>query len=303
MKNPNLPLERQLISVFAANRENAFETQRARASALGGIARMLHEKFGLQKWENLGQKHIQHIIERWKAEDSGRRGLPNKLSHLRWLVKKIGKANLVPRSNAEIGVEPGPRKTRAGKCIFNEQLQTYLAALDDPRMRAALKAGRYLGMRCREAMLFRPNRDFDGERVWLKRGTKGGRPRYLWLHNAKQREVIEEIRALVGGGDAALIPREWPTYKKWATHCYDKFRAAGISRKTDAIFHDLRRTYACERVNNLMLHGRTREQAAELVARELGHSRTEILEWYIAEHHGDHASDPTSSPAADGGMI
>jgi site-specific recombinase XerC len=287
---PSLPLERQLVSIFAANREDAFETQRARACALIGVAQMIHEKFGLQKWANLGEKHVAHVISTWKSEDTGRRSLDCKLSHLRWLVRKIGKANLVPRSNAELGVEPGPRKTRAGKCISDEQLQTYLAALDDPRMRAAIKLGRYLGMRCREAMLFRPGCDFDGERVWLKRGTKGGRPRYLWLHNAKQREVIAEIRALVGGGDAALIPPEWPSYKKWATHCYRKFRAAGLGRKTDAIYHDMRRTYARDRMEYLMLHGRTREQAAALVARELGHSRTEILEWYLSDTGGDAAA-------------
>jgi len=287
---PSLPLERQLVSIFATNRENAFETQRARACALMGVAQMLHEKFGLQKWANLGQKHIEHVIEGWRAEDAGRRSLPNKLSHLRWLVRKIGKANLVPRSNAELGVEPGPRKTRAGKIIDDRELQTHLAALDDPRMQAAIKLGRYLGMRCREAMLFRPHRDCDGERVWLKRGTKGGRPRYLWLHNAKQREVINEVRALVGGGDAALIPPEWPSYKKWAEHCYRKFRAAGLGRKTDAVYHDLRRTYACERMNYLMIHGRSREQAAALVARELGHSRLEILEWYLPDTGGDAAA-------------
>jgi len=251
---------------------------------------MLHEKFGLQKWANLGQKHIDHVIERWKAEDTGHRSIEGKLSQLRWLVRKIGKANLVPRSNAELGVEPGPRKTRAGKIIGDGELQTYLAALDDARMQAAIKLGRYLGMRCREAMLFRPHRDCDGERVWLKRGTKGGRPRYLWLHNAKQREVIEQVRALVAGRDAALIPPEWPSYKKWAEHCYRKFRAAGLARKTDAVFHDMRRTYAQERMNNLMIHGRSREQAAALVARELGHSRLEILDWYIADTGGDAAA-------------
>jgi site-specific recombinase XerC len=187
---PSLPLERQLVSIFAANRENAFGTQHSRAAALMGVARMLHEKFGLQKWENLGQKHIQYVTERLKGEDTGHRSIVGKLSHLRWLVRKSGKANLVPRSNAELGVEPGPRKTRAGKTVSDAQLQAILAGLDDPRLRMAVQLGRYLGMRCREAMLFRPGRDFDGERVWLKRGTKGGRPRYLWLHNAKQREVI-----------------------------------------------------------------------------------------------------------------
>ena len=224
--DPTLPLERQLISIYAANREDAYDTQRARASALRGVATMLHETFGLQKWANLGSKHIAHVVERMKTEDTGHRSIEGKLSHLRWLVRKIGKANLVPRLNAELGVEPGPRKTRAGKTISDERLQTILSALDDPRMQMAVRLGRYLGMRFREAMLFRPSRDFDGERVWLKRGTKGGRPRYLYLHNAKQREVLELARSLVSG-EGALIPQDYPTFKKWAEHCYRRFRAVG----------------------------------------------------------------------------
>ncbi len=305
---PSLPLGRQLVSIFAANREDAYNTQRARASALKGVATMLHEEFGLQKWDNLKAKHIDHVVERLKAEDAGKRSIEGKLTHLRWLVRKIGKANLVPRSNAELEVEPGPRKTRAGKTVSDERLGAILGAVEDARLRAAIRLGRYLGMRFREAMLFRPSRDFDGERLWFKRGTKGGRPRYLWLHNPKQREVIEEVRALVGGGDAALIPREWKTFDSWRQHCYHKFRKAGLGQKTDAVFHDLRRTFACERMKYLMeFRGRSRDDAARLVARELGHSRTEILEWYIAEER-DLATPanqtslpfPCSTPAAPG---
>jgi len=285
---PSLPLERQVVSILAANREDAYNTQRARAGALKDVATRLHEKFGLQKWENLGAKHVAHVVETWKAEDAGKRSIEGKLTHLRWLVRKIGKANLVPRSNAELGVEPGPRKTRAGKTVSDEKLGAILGALEDPRLRAAVRLGRYLGMRFREAMLFRPWRDFDGERVWLKRGTKGGRPRYLFLHNAKQREVIEEVRALVGQGDAALIPREWKTFDSWRQHCYHEFRKAGLGQEEDVTYHDFRRTFACERLKYLMeIRGRSREHAAGLVARELGHSRTEILEWYLVPDGDD----------------
>jgi len=119
----------------------------------------------LQKWANLKAKHIDHVIERFKVEDTGKRSIESRLSHLRWLVQKIGKANLVPRSNAELGVEPGPRKTRAGKRISDERFREIVAAIADPRLKLALHLGRYLGMRFREAMLFRPGRDIDGERV------------------------------------------------------------------------------------------------------------------------------------------
>jgi hypothetical protein len=282
-ETPSRPLERQLVSMFAANREDAFETQRARASALMGVARMLHEKFGLQKWANLGAKHVAFVIETWKAENTGRRSIENKLTQLRWLVRKIGKANLVPRSNRELGIEPGPRYTRAGKTISDERLAEILAAVTEPRLRMAILLARYVGMRFKEAMLFRPWIAWDNERVWLKRGTKGGRPRYLYLYCSKQREVLAQARALVSG-DSSLVPPEAPTFEKWRQHCYHLLRKAGIGRKQDRIFHDLRRGYVIERMDYLVRVRRmSPDAAARLVAREVGHNRVDVLRWYLSE--------------------
>jgi site-specific recombinase XerC len=284
MEHPDLPLERQLISILAANREGAYETQRKRSDQLAGVAGTLHEQFGLQKWANLGAKHVAFVVERWKVEDTGRRTIEGQLSHLRWLVRKIGKANLLPRTNAELGVEPGPRHTRAGKFVPEEKLAEILGGVTDPRLRMAILLGRHLGLRNREAMLFRPWGDWDGERIWVKRGTKGGRPRYLFLHNAQQREVLEQARTLVGGGDAALIPNEARTFKAWAGRCYGRLRAAGMGRASGVLFHDLRRTYAGTRMDYLVrVRSLTREHAARIVTRELGHSRLEVLRWYLED--------------------
>ncbi len=284
------PLEQQVRSILSSNREDSYATQRKRGYALADAARTLHEKFGLQKWANLGQKHVMAVVDQWKMDDRGRRGIEEKLSHLRWLVRKIGKANLVPRTNAELGVAPGPRHTRAGKTIPDEKFAAIVAAVSDERVRMALLLGRYLGLRFREAMLFRPGRDFDGQRVWVKRGTKGGRPRYLFVHSDRQREVLAKAVALTGGGDASLVPREVPTFEKWRQHCYRVLRAAGVGRGRDALFHDARRTYAVERLYGLGLRGMNPHRAAQLVARELGHGRTEILAWYVADFNGTAAA-------------
>ncbi len=280
---PKTPLEHQLVSILAANRENAYETQRKRVQELATAARALHERFGLQKWDNLGAKHVAFLVERLKAQDTHKRSIENKLSHLRWLVRKIGKANLLPRSNAELGIEPGPRYTRAGKFVTEAKLAEVQGAINEPRLRMAILLGRHLGLRIREAMLFRPWRDWDGNRVWVKRGTKGGRPRYLFLYNDRQREVLGQARSLVSG-DGALIPPEAPTYKRWAETCYARLRAAGMGRAKDVLFHDLRRTYAAWRMRYLIqVRGLDPEAAQRIVARELGHNRLEVLHWYLED--------------------
>ncbi len=277
------PLERQLISILAVNREDSYATQRKRGWVLSSAARALHERFGLQKWANLGAKHVAAIVEAWKAGDRGHRDIEGKLSHLRWLVRKIGKANLVPRSNAELGIEPGPRHTRAGKVISDERFEEKLSAVPDERIRVMMLLARHLGLRFKEAALLRPGRDWQGDRVWVKRGTKGGRPRYLWLHNPRQAEVLRRALA-IAPGDQAIIPAEAPTFEKWRQHVYRVLRAAGVGRANDATFHDLRRGYLIQRMKHLVkVKGMDRDRAAALVAREAGHGRTEILQWYLAD--------------------
>lgn len=288
---PALPLERQLISILAQNREDSFATQRKRGYILKQAAGLIHERFGLQKWDNLKEKHIADVVGAWQLEDQERRGIEEKLSHLRWLVRKIGKANLVPRTNRELGVEPGPRKTRAGKVIPDDRLSEMLAAVPDERVRAMMLLARYLGLRFKEAALFRPGRDWQGDRVWVKRGTKGGQPRYLWLYNDRQRETLEAALRLALG-DTGIIPPEARTFEEWRQYVYRVLRAAGVGRATDQTFHDLRRTYLCERMKYLILVKKMdRHRAATVVAREAGHHREEILEWYLA-------SEEASSEAA-----
>jgi site-specific recombinase XerC len=283
------PLERQLISILAANREDSYATQRKRGYVLASVAAALRQRFGLQKWDNLKAKHILQIVDKWKSQDRGRRGIEEKLSHLRWIVRKIGKANLVPRSNAELGVEAGPRHTRAGKVIPDDRFAQMLAAVPDERVKAMMLLARHVGLRFKESSLFRPGRDWQGDRVWVKRGTKGGHPRYLFLHNPRQAEVLETARSLAPG-DSCLIPQEVRTYEEWRQYVYRALRAAGIGRATDQTFHDLRRTYFNERMVFLVKKkGMSRDQAATLVAREAGHHRLEILDWYIDD--SDSATD------------
>jgi len=133
-----------------------------------------------------------------------------------------------------------------------------------------------------EASLFRPWRDWQADRVWVKRGTKGGRPRYLFLHNAKQRDVLELARSLTSG-DNGLIPREFTTFEEWRQYAYRQLRKAGISRAADRTFHDIRRTYIVERVHGLVQRGLEPSRAAALVARKVGHNRIEVLQWYLAD--------------------
>ena len=278
----NEPLERQLISIMGEHREDSYATQRKRFYELRSVARDIKDHFGLQKWDNLGKKLVEFLVGRWKESALGPRTVEQKLTHFRWLLKAIGKPMLLPRTNAEMGIEPGPRHTRQGKVISDEKFAEVMEKVGDPRIKAMLLVGRHLGLRFEEAALFRPHKDWQGAgRAWIKRGAKGGSVRYLNLYNDRQRQALEFARKLVSS-DSGLIPRETPTYEKWRQYVYDELRAAEMGKEFDATFQDCRRTYIAERMDYLIRERQlSQEAAARIVAREVGHHRTEVLRWYL----------------------
>ncbi len=279
----NEPLERQLISIMGEHREDSYATQRKRFYELRAAAREIKERFGLQKWDNLGRKHVEFLVGRWKDSGLEPRTIEQKLTHFRWLLKAIGKPVLLPRTNAELGIEPGPRHTRQGKVISESKFAEVYERTSDPRIKAMLLLARHLGMRFEEAALFRPWKDWQGaDRAWIKRGAKGGSVRYLNLYNDRQREALEFART-IASADSGMIPPEIPTFEKWRQYVYGELRNAGLGKEFDVTFQDCRRTFIVERMDNLIrMRHLDHDAAARIVAREVGHHRTEVLRWYLA---------------------
>jgi len=278
----NEPLERQLISIMGEHREDSYATQRKRFYELRAAAREIKERFGLQKWDNLGRKHVEFLVGQWKDSGLEGRTIEQKLTHFRWLLKAIGKPMLLPRTNAELGIVPGPRHTRQGKIVSESKFAEVHDRISDPRIKAMLLLGRHLGMRFEEAALYRPWKEWRGDgRAWIKRGAKGGRVRYLNLYNDRQRDALEYARSLVSA-DSGLIPREVPTYEKWRQYVYGELREAGLGKEFDATFQDCRRTFIVERMDYLIRERHLDlDAAARTVAREVGHHRKEVLRWYL----------------------
>jgi hypothetical protein len=275
------PLERQVIKVLRENPENCKSTQRHRSDHVKEAVRVVEQKFGLQKLANLGAKHVAHIVETWKAQHESKRSLDNKLSNLRWLVQKIGKANLMPRSNRELGIEPAPRHTRAGRFVSEEKWQEHLNSVQHPVVRAQFLLGRHFGMRFEETALFRPHVDVQQDRIVIVRGTKGGKKRYVMIRTPEQVSAIAVAKA-AASGERGLIPERFPTLAKYANWFYGQLRAIGIGQEFGTVFHDYRRTYIGERVLRLVKHeGHSVEDAVHLVTREVGHNRAEVMQWYI----------------------
>jgi integrase len=245
--------------------------------------KMLKDHFGLRNLHNLKKKHVLYVVEEWRENDKGTGAVANNLAHLRWLTEKLGKEKLLPAKNSELDIPAKPRDVRQGMFVTLERQTEILGKLENPKLKAAMLLALHFGMRFEEASLFRPRYDVDTSlnRVWIKRGTKGGRERFVPIVTQGQREVLALAQSLVAETQGCLID---PTqrYVQWKNHAYKEFRKASLSRASGSTFHDLRRTYAEMEMIRLLSKGRSIEQAAEAVSKRLGHNRTEILSAYIA---------------------
>src|SRR5213080_658500 len=87
------------------NRDGSYATQADREHILDLIADQLYEMgFRGLRAHGLKPKHIEKLVERWLTEKRSPGTIKNRMATLRWAAQKLGKENIVARSNAAYGV-------------------------------------------------------------------------------------------------------------------------------------------------------------------------------------------------------
>jgi site-specific recombinase XerC len=87
------------------NRDGSYATQADREHVLALIADQLEEMgFRHMNAHSLKPKHIEKLVERWLAEELSPGTIKNRMSALRWWAEKIGKENIIARTNAAYGI-------------------------------------------------------------------------------------------------------------------------------------------------------------------------------------------------------
>src|SRR6476619_855760 len=87
------------------NRDGSFATQADREHILNLIADQLHEMgFRGLRAQGLKPKHVEKLVASWLAEELSPGTIKNRMATLRWAVEKLGKDNIVARTNAAYGI-------------------------------------------------------------------------------------------------------------------------------------------------------------------------------------------------------
>ncbi len=283
-------LNYQLSKLCRDNRDGGFSTQATRSRILDLIANQLQELgFRRMQPKSLKPKHVDALLAHWQDHGISVGTLKNRLSALRWWAKKVNKPSTIARDNSVYGI--GKRQYVAKESKAQELDDKKLSLVSDPFVNLSIRLQAAFGLRREEAIKFKPNYAVQDDHIKLKSSwTKGGRARTVPITNAEQRRLLEDIKALAGGG--ALIPPHLNYVKQ--LHRYEKQSAkAGLSH-----LHGLRHGYAqrryfelTERVcpvagglpsKELNPEQRALDQKARVaISSELGHAREDITAVYL----------------------
>lgn len=239
---------------------------------------------------NLKPKHVEALADYWIGQELSPGTLKNRMAFLRWWAEKIGKENIVARSNDEYGIPD--RQYVATISNAKELEMDKLNLIASERIKISLRLQAAFGLRREESIKIHPKWADQGGRLRLKASwTKGGRPRDIPIRTQAQRQLVDEAKAVANG--RSQIPPEYARYIDYLEHFRYRCGRAGIHA-----FHGHRHFYAqtCYReltgwacpvqggptAKQLTPEQKTLDRAARLtISQEMGHGREQITTVYL----------------------
>lgn len=285
-------LQYQISLTCKHNRDGSFKTQADRQRMLHQIAGQIYES-GMKPKSPAGlkEKHIQVVLDRWKAEGLSTGTIKNRMANLRWLAEKAGNPQIIPAKNENLDI--AYRRYTDNSINRAEKLtEEKTDLIKDSRLKISLQLQEAFGLRKEEALKIKPEQADGGEKITLQASwTKGGREREIPIRTQEQRDLLEKAKLIAGKN--SMIPAD-KSYKEWAKK-YDNVTA---KHKIDG--HGLRHDYAQERYRELTgmeppktggpgWRDLTDEQrnldheARMTVSNELGHGRMEVTNVYLGK--------------------
>lgn len=287
-------LEYGFNHILERNRDGSYATQSNRRRMLSMFAEQLKKsgyKTNEMRPSDIKGRHINALVRQWKIDGISAGTMKNRMSNIRWLAEKIGKADMI-KTNATYGIEDRQYITNKDKSLRTDNLD--LDKLSS-YVRQSIELQKHFGLRREEAMKFSPEYALGGYDPYsapvlrIKPSwAKGGRAREIPITSDAQRNAL--MAALTLAGDGSLIPAD-RSYKEHLGHFERETSAIGLGQT-----HGLRHLYAQNRYRELVgidcpavggiVDLTDAQKALDLSARqtisnELGHNRLSVTGIYL----------------------
>lgn len=250
---------------------------------LGSLARVgnwLQDRYGLDNIKSMKSHMVQSFFKEHAHQSAST--LEKYATAFRLIAESIGKANIVPRSNKELGGRTAAERytPKIGDTGKLDAIRMNLVEMaeknpDSRYLVAAHDMRQAFGLRAAESLASCKIVQRDGKQYLAPAMTKGGRERAVEVKTAAQRNAVEAVRALAseyGKPSGSMLPPS----KSWQ-QCYDQQKNTmsklGGTKAQNGHMHVTRHDWAREQIKG----GESRKDTAEA----LGHGRKEVVSHYV----------------------
>jgi site-specific recombinase XerC len=228
------------------------------------------ETQSLQSIKHMKTRHVQKYFEQQKQRGLSASTLENHATAMRFLALAIGKQNIVPRTNQELGIVRTGRYNPNFSDPAGQELLREALYMKHPALGVAHDLREAFGLRAQESITARVvNR--CGEEL-IRVVGKGGRVREVPVDTPEKSMALLTFKQFVKEqGTPGVIPPEM-TLKQFYTYQKNAVYRAGSTNASMSNMHRLRH----QRAQKMEQDGKTDKEIAE----EYGHGREDSARFY-----------------------
>jgi integrase len=277
-------LEKQVNRIYKHSRQGSFKTRERYFEGTKRFCRFLSEKYKLQKFANVQDKHVKTYIEHMQQEGKSASTVKTDLAGIRYFHEQSGaKRELSGNEKFELDKRKFGGVDRSWTEKEYQGMIDHARNLGQERIADAMTLAREQGLRIHE--VFRIDRAAAENSIrtgQLHVKGKGGLERDVPVSN-QAKKVLQKQMDQTERGQKLFVEHGEKTHlvikqtQNWIVRHRNKFSDSPIT------FHGLRHTFAREEYQKRITEGMTEHNARLEVSELLGHHRDDVTRIYLAQ--------------------
>lgn len=314
MKKGKSSIENQCDKIFKHTRSGSYATRARYKASCQQFVQFVNEKYKMQNLRNLQDKHVAAYLQHRLEQGIASKTLKNDLGAIRYMHDLVANAKYELSDNRALvekyDLDFDHKKASGDRAWTKEEYEgmkmlasEMVAASNDlagtaAAVRDLLPLCRTMGLRIAEAVCMKRSQAEEALRTGIYKvgaEAKNGLHREVPL-SPEGREVLLRRMPYIERGGRIFVSEGEKAHQvvnrveKYLERHRGRIETSEgqMQRLVDGVsnqltFHGLRYGYVQDRIIDEMSEGKTWEQAARIVTKEVGHSRIEILKTYMGE--------------------
>lgn len=313
MEKGKSPIMGQMEKIFKHTRSGSYGTRARYKSSCENFIKFLNDSFKMKNLRNLQDKHVAAYIEQRQSDGISAKTIKNDLGAIRYMH------DMVPNVKYELSDNKGLKESfavaldktphvkgdRAWTQKEYQDMQSFAKEMAEKGLKGAetasdvkdvMQLARTMGLRITEAVAMTRSQVEQALRTGsyqVKGEAKNGKWRQV-LVGDQARQVMESRIKNVSRGERLFVRPGEKTHM--AVNRVEKFLQNNRAQfetvegeklrlyqgsSNNLTYHGLRYNYVQDRMQIEMNKGYTKEQAASIVTKEVGHNRIEVIDVYL----------------------